>query len=91
MTARKNENYLYYFVYNNLIRTDGRTKTIFLVNGFKNPARSDKHLLIGSGRRGAKECKSDSSRHQLSNEYSVVNFGFDPEENDSSNVRYVDG
>ena len=34
--------------------------------------------------KGAKECKSDRSRQELSNEYLVAKFGFDTAENESA-------
>ena len=38
------------------------------------------------GGSGAKECKSDRSRQELSNEYLVAKFGFDTAENEPSKV-----
>ena len=37
--------------------------------------------------KGAKECKSDRSRQELSNEYLVAKIGFDTAENEPSEVR----
>ena len=37
---------------------------------------------------GAKDCKSDRSRQELSNEYLVAKFGFNAAENESSKIGY---
>jgi len=45
----------------------------------------DENLLNCRCRRGSKECKSDLSRQELSNEYLVVKFGFDTAEKEPFN------
>jgi len=49
----------------------------------------DESLLNCWGRRGAKECKSDRSRQECSNEYSIEKVGFDIAENEYSKVAQV--
>ena len=46
----------------------------------------DEMLLNVWGRGGAKECKSDRYRQELSNERLVAKFGFDTAENESLKV-----
>ena len=48
--------------------------------------KSDETLMNFWGRRGAKECKSDRSRQELSNQYFVAKFDFDTAENEPSEV-----
>ena len=45
----------------------------------------DEHLLNCWCRRGAKECKSDKPRQELSNEYLLAKFGYDTAENEPFN------